>query len=688
MSSSILSRLPAVRLLFPFMAGIVADRLWHCCWLPATFLIIACIGYLTISRASSGTPANRLRWRPYFVIPLALSALSLGWLAAYIHSPQHLTPQQRHDRTLIGRVTDLEYTDFSMRLTVDVLEKQFPRCRILISTRGCNYAMQPRTLVMWPAKLDEVSNMGNPDEMDYAAYLMFSKGIRYEQHLPVAQVKTVGHSPTLITRMATVRRNLQLKVFNSNLSPQAQHFVVALLLGNSDFIDKTTRQEFSAAGVAHVLALSGLHVGFIALIVWWLLFPFDYIRLKKLRLVITLAAIVLFAAFTGMSPSVVRATVMIGFVFATLIFYRRSVSLNALAIAALLILVFSPSAIYHVGFQLSFLTVGAVLVFARVPQILQSRHQWLNNLTATVITSLVAMLATVALSAHYFHTISLMSVLANLLILPVLPVFMVLGGLFLLVTAGGMCWPVLDTILDAVCRYIHWAAGAVKAIPGSHVSGVYVSTFGVIAWFVVMLLVVLWLYRHKVSYLLSAAVALAILLAHSLWVDARTPQQGLIIFNSYDATPVLFYQNGKGYVWTPDNEETDSADFTRYHAGFLARNRITDLQFIANEDTVRLDGGLIRPPFAYLLGHRIVIVGRGKWKSTSTAKRLELDDVIATKRFHGTAAKLQELYDFKRLILSGAMHETASLQHECDSLAIPVHDLASQGAVVYQNSKP
>jgi competence protein ComEC len=688
MHTSLLSRLPALRLLIPFMAGIIGDRIWHCWWLPVAFLVIACIGYMSIQRASSCSPASRLLWRPFFVFPLALAALSLGWLAAYIHSPQHLTMQQRHDRTLMGRVVDLDYTDFSMRLTVHVLDNDLPSCRVLLSTRGCDYTMQPGNLVMWPVELDEVGNMGNPDEMDYASYLLDSKGIRYEQHLPVSQVKTVGHSPTLITRMAMLRRDLQLKVFNSNLSPSAQHFVVALLLGNSDFIDKTTRQEFSAAGVAHVLALSGLHVGFIAMIIWWFLFPLDYLRLKKLRLIITLAAIVLFAVFTGMSPSVVRATVMIGFVFVSLIFHRRSVSLNALAMAALLILVFSPSALYHVGFQLSFITVGAVLLFARVPQILQSCHQWVNYLTATVITSLVAMLATVALTAHYFHTISLMSVLANLLILPILPIFMVLGALFLLVTAAGMCWPVLDTVLDAVCHYIHWAAGAVNAIPGSHVSGVYVSTFGVIAWFAVMILVVLWLYRHKARYLLSAAGALAILMAHSLWVDARTPRQGLVIFNSFDATPVFYYQNGKGYVWTPDNEDTDSADFARYHAGFLARHRITELQFVAGEDTLHLDGGFIKPPFAHLMGRRMVAVGRGKWKSLQASHHLELDDIIATKRFHGTAAKLQELYGFERLIISGAMHETAKLLQECDSLAIPVHDLASQGAVIYPDSKP
>ena len=611
-----------------------------------------------------------MRWRAYYTATLALAALALGWLAAIIHCPPQLTEQQRTGKMLTGRVTHLEYTDFSMRLTIELLNRDVPACKVLVSTRGCDYTMQAGDVVLWQGDLSEVGNRGNPDEMDYAAHLLNSEGIRYQQHLPLNKVKRIGQSPTLITRMATARRSLQLKVFNTSLSPETQQFVVAVLLGNSRLIDKATRQEFSAAGVAHVLALSGLHVGFIALIIWWLLFPLDYLRLKKLRLLITLSVIILFAVFTGLSPSVVRATIMIGLVFASLVFYRRSLSLNALALAALIILVFTPSALYSVGFQLSFITVGAVLLFARLPQSLESRHKWVNNLTTTLITSLVAMLATVALTAHYFHTVSLMSVISNLLILPVLPVFMVLGALFLLVTAAGMHWQPLNAALDGIYSYIHWATGAVNAIPGSHISGVYVSTFGVIAYFVVMALVIMWLYRRNYRYLLASGCVLVMMLAHSLWIDARTPKQGLIVFNSFDETPVMYYDNGTGYVWTPDNEESDSLAFARYYAGFLARHNIGDLQFITNDDTLRLDHAFIKPPYAHLMSHRILAVGSGKWKHATATRRIAVNDIIVTKRYHGTVQKLQELYQFDRLIISGAHHENARLQHECDSLGI------------------
>ena len=671
-----------LRVLVPFALGVLLQRMWSCWWGP-TLVIAAASGLYILILRKSQTPQGRLVHRHHFIIPLALSALALGWLSAIVHEPPMLDKEQYRGRTIAGRVEDVTYTDFSMRLTVQILDDSLPPCKVLVSTGGCDYNLQAGDIVAWRAALEPVGNMGNPEEMDYAGWLLDGRSIRYQQHIDKEQLAVCGQSPTLRTRLSNARRHLALQVFNTPLQSGTQQFIVAMLLGNGNLIDKATRQEFSAAGTAHVLALSGLHVGFIALIIWWLLFPLDYLRLRKLRLAITLTAITLFAVFTGLSPSVVRASIMTATVFASLIFYRRSASLNALALAALIILVFSPSALFSVGFQLSFVTVAAVLILGRLPQRFRSGNKVLDSITSMVVTSVAALLATVALSAHYFHMISYMSVLANLLVLPVLPVFMILGALFLLVTAAGMHWGWLNRGLDCVYDYIRWAAQAVNGIPFSHAGGVYVSWFGVAMYFTALVLVALWFYRRHYRLLLEAGCAIAVMIGHSLIVDAMTPSKGLVVFNSFSSTPMLYFDSGKGWVWTPDEEEPDSAAFTRYYSGFLARYGIGDLHFIGEGDTLRLDDALMRPPHALVMGQRYVAVGSGKWKKTTAARRLQVDDVLVTKRYHGTAAKLLELYDFNRLIISGAMHtiDLAPLLHDCDSLGITVHDLNQDGAV-------
>lgn len=676
-----LSKIPVLRLLVPFMLGILIHKAWHCWWAPAAIIAVAVILYAGLV-VKSHSAQQRLRLRPFFIVPLAMSALAMGWLSAVIHCPPHLDNSQLSGRQCMGRVLQVSYSDFMMRLSVEILDEDMPPCKVMVSTRGCDYTMQEGDVIRWQAAFTNVKNTGNPDEMDYAAYLLDRQDIRYEQHLPVTHLEIIGYSPTFMTRMAVTRRGLQQKVFNSNLSVGTQRFLSALLLGNSQIIDKATRQEFSTAGVAHVLALSGLHVGFIALIIWWLLFPLDYFGLKKLRLVITLGFIILFALFTGLYPSVVRATVMIGFVFASFIFHRRHSSLNALALSALIILVFTPSALYSVGFQLSFITVGAILLFAHIPDALRSRYSWVNATTSTVVTSLVAMLSTLALTAHYFHTISFMSVITNLLVLPILPVFMVLGSLFLLVTSAGLSSRLLDWSLDTIYRYIQGVTDMVNAIPFSHIDRVYVSTFSVVAYFALLAVLALWYYRREKRYLLLAGCVLAVIWAHSLYIDHTTPRQGLVAFNSFSSTPVLYYDQGKGYVWTPDDEDTDSSTFDRYYAGFLAHHGINDLVFVHEDTVLHLEGAMFKPPYAHLMGHRLLAVGLGKWKHMTSERRLELDAIIITKRFHGSVAKLQELYQFDTLVISGALYPTSlsPLLHECDSLGVPYHNLSSQGA--------
>ena len=578
-----------------------------------------------------------------------------------------------------------------MRLGIDVHDKDLPRCKVLVSTRGCDYTLREGDIVAWKAALSEVGNLGNPYEMDYAAWLRDSHGIRYQQHIPVGQVKKTGYYPTLLTRMTDIRRDLALKVYNSRLTAPAQRLVVALLLGETGTIDKETRQEFSAAGIAHVLALSGLHVGIIALIVWILLFPLDYLRQQKLRLVLTLVSIALFAVFTGLSPSVVRSAVMIGFAFASVMFSRRSVPLNSLCMAALAILVFSPSALYSVGFQLSFITVGAILLAGRIPKAFQSRLKAVNYITATVFTSIVAMLATMALTAHYFHIVSWASVISNLLVMPVLPLFMILGALFLLVTLAGMQWHLLDLGLDTISDYIRWTASTVSACHVSHVKGVYVSAVGTIISMAVLLLLIMWLYRHNLRYLLAAGCAIALLLAHSLWLNVNTSHRGLIVFNSFSSTPVMYYDGGSAWLWTPDDEETDVATASRYYSGFLARHGIGEMTLMGNDTTSLMNGVLFKPPFAYLQGHRLLAVGRGNWKKmTAKGSKMQLDEIIVTKRFHSTVAKLRELYDFNQLIISGAIQPATleSLLHECDSLGINYHALAHDGAIEMSSTRP
>ena len=124
------------------------------------------------------------------------------------------------------------------------------------------------------------------------------------------------------------------------------------------------KQAFSQAGLAHILAVSGLHIGVITIILSALLFPIRGPRMNKFKFFTILACIWFYVAFTGLSSSAIRAAIMVSFVYASKIFLRKHSSINALAASAFFILIFSPNAIYDIGFQLSFLSVTGILLWA------------------------------------------------------------------------------------------------------------------------------------------------------------------------------------------------------------------------------------------------------------------------------------------------------------------------------------
>ena len=227
---------------------------------------------------------------------------------------------------------------------------------------------------------------------------------------------------------------LYQRLSDAGLSGDELATVGALTLGYKEGLDKTLRQHFQASGAAHVLAVSGLHTGIIyALLVALLTLGGRYRPLyenKWGRRVISLIIIIFMWAYawlTGMTPSVVRAVLMVTlFEFGRMI-YRQSFSLNTIAAAAVLILLAKPSDLWSVSFQLSFAATAAIVVFMdpRNIGIAGYRHikqsvwgKMLAYFIGILIVSLAAQLGTLGITIYYFHQASTYFLLTNLMVLP------------------------------------------------------------------------------------------------------------------------------------------------------------------------------------------------------------------------------------------------------------------------------
>ena len=281
----------------------------------------------------------------------------------------------------------------------------------------------------------------------------------------------------------TMQEQLYKRLSDSGLSGDELATVGALTLGYKEELDKELKHHFQASGAAHVLAVSGLHTGIIYGLLWWILTLGG--RFKPLhedkwgrRTISTIIIVCMwgYAWLTGMTPSVVRAVMMVTIFEIGRMAYRQAFSLNTVAAAAVLILLAHPQDLWSVSFQLSFAATAAIVMVAKeCEKMLHTRaldHTHLGRMLSwiigTIIVSLAAQLGTLPITMYYFHQISSYFLLANLIVLP-LATLLVPCGLISIALGGCTAGMYFSKITWALSWAMNHAVEWIETLPGSTV---------------------------------------------------------------------------------------------------------------------------------------------------------------------------------------------------------------------------
>ena len=244
----------------------------------------------------------------------------------------------------------------------------------------------------------------------------------------------------------------------------------ALTLGYREELDQRVQQSFSASGAMHILAVSGLHTGIVWGLIVFLLTLGGLIKpLYEQRLwqtiltILTLIALWAYAFVTGLSPSVMRSAWMVTIIEIGWLFHRKSVGINTLAAAAVMILLINPLALWSVSFQLSFAAVASlILVGGWLQQHVVLRGKVLQYLGGLLIMSFAAQIGTLPLTLHYFGQTSNYFALTNWVVIPAAFVLLLLG-----MGALAMSWCVVGEWLaeaaqwctHALRLFVEWIEG-------------------------------------------------------------------------------------------------------------------------------------------------------------------------------------------------------------------------------------
>ena len=344
----------------------------------------------------------------------------------------------------------------------------------------------------------------NPGQFNYRNYQQkrgrfFQGMIEYPWHLEIIP----GFDTDLRESVLDIQDYI-VQMFRSTMSQESADFASALILGKRDLLDETLVDTYSSMGVVHVMAVSGLHVGFVVLI---LLITARVFRLPfRYQVAFTMLGLFLYAALVDFRPSVVRASVMASVLLIAQVSEKRYDMLNLLGFAAIIILVFDPMQIYQLGFQLSFIAVLSIVTFyEKIEKWLNDHGLQISNLptigqyiAGLLIVSGAAFVGTAPITTYHFGILPLWGIIINLLVIPLIGVI-VIGAFTVLISSVismGLAGLYAE-FPDLLIRLLNWI------LPTLHTHGVSAISLPHFHWLLVMIfygvLVLSLLWRYQIA---------------------------------------------------------------------------------------------------------------------------------------------------------------------------------------------
>ena len=629
-------------------------------------------------------------WRHWNKGKMSILFASLLILLGAMNGTQSLERAADHfvhflpaDRTLVqveGLVSsDPERIDGDYRLVFDVLQlvvKDTARAvsgRALIRFKSGTALPAYRDRMQLQIQLYQPDPPRNPGAFDYRAFLkrkgIDALGTVHKRAQIIAQQREKDDWWAQI--VLPVRNHIR-RAIEQNLSGGPAGLLKGVLLGAKRAVPEEVKTTFAQTGVNHVLAVSGLHVGLIAGAVFFTLKILGIGR--GITAALTICALVFYALITGLPPSVVRASTMGCVALLGMVGQRDIDGGNILGIAGLGLLIVRPQDLFDVGFQLSFVATGGILIFYRpLRDLLPQKKGWYDTCIAgPLAVSLAAQATTLPFIVAYFGLVSVIGLIANLIVVPLIGIGVGLGLLTVLAFA---CWEPLATILNAANWLI--LSGAIKCT--QFMAEPEWAAFEVArpSWIVFAIYLVLMPLIHPTVRRLwgTYGLIIALVLANiGIWKDIWQTESALeVYFLDVGQGDAIFFKYPNGRTLLVDGgirmHYTDMGK--RVILPFLKSQRIDHIDVVVGShphaDHI---GGLISVLEQVSVGHYL---DAGQHVDTFTGKQLQ--EVVRTKGIsYHTVAAGDSLVGIGGLVL----HPTPAYVSDSG----PAPDGANNGSVV------
>lgn len=660
---ALLDKVPALPPLIGWCAGIL---LWWYGVGPIVAIAAATIGCILIC-------FKQIR------IAFTLIAIGAAWYIAWLGRPGVANPSltEGYAHLYSGAVIETSGSPESKKLLIEidsVDQQPVETFRIETgATAGGNFP-SPGERIHGEMTLREATVYGDLGVEAHMESYYRRKGIVATAFVSENELHSVGIANPITHRLHSYRQWLIGRLAHSGINDRTFALLAAIITGYDDELPTDLLDDFRTIGIAHILALSGFHVGFIILLVSLILYPMRAIySLRRLRLLLSIALIWLYAGIVGLPLSVVRAVIMASVYTLGLAFGRNSNSYNSLCVALLIILAIWPTSLFAAGLQLSAVAVLGILAFANVLNPVSQRNRIGYTLVSAIMVSLAAFAFTIPLTVLYFHKIPIIFLLSNLLATAVMPLWMGSGLLLIITSAFGRHHTWIATATDYLTDIVSTMVNQIAGITWSEISGVYVESWFVVASLIAIGLIAVAANFKARKYWIVATVAVAIVAAAYPAASPSKAESDIMLVRAAGTTALVCtdgQQCAVIHTAADRNHERLAQRLSKGLESFVAINKIDSL--LTPEGNFSL-GRLSRSgEIVTAAGISIAIPSR-----TASCDTCQVDYLLLGTRFRGKLEKLLTHCHPDTIVLGAELTRHRAQQYADTATArnIPVIDL-------------
>ena len=441
---------PMIPLLISMISGILLCRLF-----PCQIKIVYILLFISTVSILFGILKKRTLFLPILSIFFLVGYISIHPFIAPTFPLNHITHFTDQNKWHIQGTIDTKPVFYSKRsrfsIRTELLQnknKLFPVTgKIRLTVSGKHPSLKVGDKIKFYSKIRSIRSFKNPGGFDYKRYMSF-KGIWGSSYTRGDRIQIIkkAKSRGFMGMIEKTRNKISALIEQINDHEQ-RALLKALIIGDKHEISPSLREEFNRAGVSHLLAISGLHIGIIASISFLFFSYFlSFFKVllwnawvKKGAALLSIFPVVFYGMIAGMPPSTQRAVIMISVFLLTFIFEKQHDAFNTLALAAMLILIIHPPSIYSVSFQLSFAAVFSIIygmssIYKKTDsQLVTNKGKFAfikKKIWPFFFVSFFAITGTIPLVMYYFNQISLSGIITNLFAVPVTGFIVVPSGLF------------------------------------------------------------------------------------------------------------------------------------------------------------------------------------------------------------------------------------------------------------------